>query len=174
MGSVVALIATLSKGRVAKKATPLIFVGLPDRAPHCIYARYAGERDAMKKSLVFVALFFSACQTTTEQPEPKIWGRFDCQRAEDPAIRADFEQSRIICTGRAEAMAVSAGANVQPGRGLEGAFASALERRQIQQQVAIPAVIGCMAERGWTHATRPEHEARCTAPRAVPAATQRR
>lgn len=128
-----------------------------------------------KKSIVLCAALLSACQTTGQQTEPRIWGRFDCQRgAENPAIQADFEQSRIICTGRAEAMAVSAGANVRSGPGIEGAFVSAFERSQIQQQVAIPAVLGCMAERGWTFSTRAEHEARCTASRPASSSHQRR
>jgi len=110
------------------------------------------------------------CQTNPQQTEdPPIWGRFDCQRqADNPALMSEFEQARIICTGRAEAQARAAAASVAPGYGMGGAIAAGFERSVVAQQVGVPAVMSCMAERGYTRAPRAAHEARCAAVPSTP------
>ena len=113
--------------------------------------------------ILFAALMLTGCQTVSAPEDPTLWGRFDCMRmADGPEIQAEFEQAKLICSGRSEAAAI-AGTAAMPnrGRGLSGAIVSGIEQGITGAQISVATAKSCMAERGLFLAKKSEHLARC-------------
>lgn len=108
-------------------------------------------------------ILLAVCGCAQEPPpEPKIFGRVDCQiAAGNPELIMEFERARAICLGRAEAAAVAGTTGIRSGPGLAGAIAAGIERSTAQTQITESTTTSCMAEQGYLYRTKPEHDAAC-------------
>lgn len=110
----------------------------------------------------------AAC-TTTSTPEPGspeevVFARTDCRTITgNAALEMEYERSKQICLGRAEAAAVAATTVIPVGYGIAGGIASGIQRGQAQMQVGTSTAISCMAEQGYVRRTRAEQAQACAA-----------
>ena len=91
-----------------------------------------------------------------------VWGRFDCKRLADfPEVQVEFEQANMICSGKAQAAAISGTASMPTGYGLSGAIVSGISQGITGAQISQATGKSCMAERGLYLAKRSEVDAKC-------------
>lgn len=127
----------------------------------------------LRRLTIIMALITGGC-AQEPPPPPQVWGRVDCQRASgNPELQLEFERSRTVCLGRAEAAAVAGTSGIQPGYGIGGAIASGIARGVAQDQIQTATALSCMAEHGYLMRTQAEHDANCAAINAQKAAASK-
>lgn len=118
----------------------------------------------MRRVVLFgCALILAGCNTAQQDPsQAVVFGRIDCKVIPgNPKLETEFEHAKAICLPRAQAAAISGTAAMPVGYGIGGAIASGIERGMTQRQIGELTAKSCMAEQGYFHKKRIEHDLSC-------------
>jgi hypothetical protein len=99
------------------------------------------------KSFVLLACLGAGVSACIVSPRDElIYGRADCRRSTEAEVATQYAVDRQVCSGRARATAAA--------------------NWRARGEVGDGVMLSCMAQRGYIHAPRAAHDARCA--RATP------